>query len=163
MSTPTGGLTLAVRIPSLGKVRIVVSFEHAQLTGRSVVLVTNRVDWSIARILSLYLQRWPTETCYQDSKGPLGFHAYRMRSAEAIGKHGCLVFVAYALWHLTCLPAVPDRTQGLIPTIGDACRQQARALLQQLLVFVHNQLSHGATIEHVFGRLFAKQRGMVLV
>ena len=46
-----------------------------------------------------------------------------MRSAEAIGQHGCLVFVAYALWHLTCLPAVPDRTQGLIHTMGDACRQ----------------------------------------
>jgi hypothetical protein len=25
--------------------------------------------------------------------------------------------VAYALLHLTCLPAVPDRTQGLIHTI----------------------------------------------
>ena len=53
--------TLAVRIPGLGKVRIVVSFEHESLTGRSVVLVTNRVDWSAAKIISLYLQRWPTE------------------------------------------------------------------------------------------------------
>ena len=53
-----------------------------------------------------------------------------MRSTEAIGKHWCLVFVAYSLLHLTCLPAVPDRTKGLIQTIGDACRQQGRALLQ---------------------------------
>jgi DDE superfamily endonuclease len=53
--------TLAVRIPGLGKVRIVVSFEHEQMTGRSLVLVTNRVDWSAAKIISLYLQRWPTE------------------------------------------------------------------------------------------------------
>jgi hypothetical protein len=36
--------TLGVRIPGLGKVRIVVSFEHQALTGRSVVLVTNRVE-----------------------------------------------------------------------------------------------------------------------
>jgi hypothetical protein len=153
--------TLGVRIPGLGKVRIVVSFEHESLTGRSVVLVTNRVDWNAAKIIGLYLQRWPTETFYQDSKGQLGFNAYRMRSAEAIGKHGCLVFVAYSLLHLTCLPAVPDRTKGLIQTIGDACRQQGRALLQQLLVFVHNQLSHGATVDHVFTQLFAKQQGMV--
>ena len=34
--------TLGVRIPGLGKVRLVVSFEHESLTGRSVVLVTNR-------------------------------------------------------------------------------------------------------------------------
>jgi hypothetical protein len=153
--------TLSVRIPGLGKVRIVVSFEHESLTGRSVVLVTNRVDWSTAKIISLYLQRWPTETFYQDSKGHLGFNEYRMRSAEAIGKHWCLVFVAYSLLHLTCLPAGPGRTQGLMQTIGDACRQQGRALLQNLLVFVHDQLSQGLTIDHVFAWLFAKQRGMV--
>jgi hypothetical protein len=86
-----------------------------------------------------------------------------MRSAEAIGKHGCLVFVASSLLHLTCLPAVPDRTKGLIQTIGDACRQQGRALIERLLVFVHDQLSQGATADHVFAQVFAKQRGMVLV
>jgi hypothetical protein len=152
---------LGVRIPGLGKVRIVVSFEHEALTGRSVVLVSNRVDWSAATIMGLYLQRWPTDTFYQDSQGPLGFHAYRMRSTEAIGKHGCLVFVAYSLRHLTCLPAVSDRTQGLIQSMGDACRQQGRAVLQRLLVFVHDQLSRGVKVDHVFAQLFAKQRGMV--
>jgi hypothetical protein len=128
------------------------------LTGRSVVLVTNRVDWSAAKIISLSWQRWPTETFYQDSKGQLGFNAYRMRSAEAIGKHWCLVFVASSLLHLTCLPAVPERTRGLIQTIGDACRQQGRAVIQQLLVFVHDQLSHGVKVDRVFERLFARQR-----
>jgi hypothetical protein len=59
-----------------------------------VVLVTNRLDWTAAKIIGLYLQRWPTETFEQDSKGHLGFNEYRMRSAEAIGKHWCLVFVA---------------------------------------------------------------------
>jgi DDE superfamily endonuclease len=49
-----GCVTLAVRIPGLGKVRIVVSCEHESLTGRSVVLVTNRVDWSAAQIIRLY-------------------------------------------------------------------------------------------------------------
>jgi len=153
--------TLGVRIPGLGKVHIVVSFEHESLTGRSVVLVTNRVDWSAAKIISLYLQRWPTETFDQDSKGPLGFHAYRMRSTEAMGKPWCLVFVAYSLWHLTCLPAVPDRTRSLIRTIGDACRQQGRALIQKLLVFVHDQLSRGASADRVFAQLFTKQRDMI--
>jgi DDE superfamily endonuclease len=155
--------TLTVRVPGLGKVRIVVSFEHESLTGRSVVLVTNRVDWNAAKIIRLYLQRWPTETFYQDSKGHLGFNEYRMRSAEAIGKHWCLVSVAYSLLHLTCLPSVPDRTRGLIQTIGDACRQQGRAVLQRLLMFVHDQLSHGTTIAQVFTQLFAKQQGIILV
>jgi hypothetical protein len=157
-----GCCTLGVRIPGLGKVRIVVSVEPETLTGRQVVLVTNRVDWSAAKIISLYSPRRPTETFDQDGTGPLGCNAYRMRSAEAIGTHGCLVFVAYALLHLTCLPAVPDRTQGLIHTMGDACRQQGRALLQRLLLFVHDQLSQGARIDQVFAQVFAKQQGMVL-
>ena len=54
--------TLGVHIPGLGKVRIVVSFANEDMTGSSVVLVTNRVDWSAAKIIGLYLQRWPTET-----------------------------------------------------------------------------------------------------
>jgi hypothetical protein len=54
------GFTLAVRLPGLGKVRLVVSCEHESLTGRYVVLVTNRADWSAAKIIALYLQRWPT-------------------------------------------------------------------------------------------------------
>jgi hypothetical protein len=161
---PTYGcFTLAVRIPGLGKVRLVVSFEQESLTGRYVVLVTNRLDWSAAKIISLYAQRWPTETFYQDGKGHLGFNEYRMRSAEAIGKHWCLVFVAYSLLHLTCLPAGPGRMRGLIQTIGDACRQQGRVLLQKLLVFVHDQLSQGAPMDEVFAQVFAKQRGMALI
>ena len=53
--------TLAVRLPGLGKVRLVVSFKSAELTGTYVVLVTNRLDWSAQRIITLYLQRWPIE------------------------------------------------------------------------------------------------------
>lgn len=158
---PSWGLTLGVRLAGVGKVRLVVSFAPASLTGRSVVLVTNRGDGSAAQIIGLSLHRWPTAPCDQDSQGPLGFNDDRRRRAEALGNHGCLVFVASSLWPLTCLPAGPDRPQGLMHTLGDACRQQGRALLQKRLVFVHDQLSQGATMDHVFAGLFAKPRGMV--
>ena len=140
-----------------------VSCEPASLTGRAVVLVTNRVAWNAATIMALYWPRWPTDTVDQDGQGPLGFDAYRMRSTEAMGKHWCLVCVAYALWHLTCLPAVPDRTKGLMHTLGDACRPQGRALIPKLLLVVHDQWSHGTTADHVFAQLFVKPRGMVPV
>jgi len=69
--------TLKVRIAGLGKVRIVVSFENEQVTGRYVVLVTNRVDWNAAKIIGLYLQRWPTEISqsYYGSREHLYFTA----------------------------------------------------------------------------------------
>src|SRR5436190_505696 len=58
--------TLAVRLPGLGKVRLVVSFKSAELTGTYVVFVTNRVDWDDQRIIAMYLQRWPIESFYDD-------------------------------------------------------------------------------------------------
>ena len=57
--------SLAVRIPELGKVRLVISFENADLTGTYVTLVTNRADWHAAKIVRTYLLRWPIETFYR--------------------------------------------------------------------------------------------------
>src|SRR3954451_2632467 len=49
--------TLAVRLPGLGKVRLVVSFKNAELTGTYAVLVTNRGDWRAQRIITMDMQR----------------------------------------------------------------------------------------------------------
>jgi hypothetical protein len=153
--------TLVVQIATLGRVRLVISFANADLTGTYAVLVTNQREWSAQKIIATYLQRWPTETFYQDSKGHLGLDAYRMRSAEAIGKHWCLVFVAYSFLHLACL--VPSPIKGSVPvkTIGEACRQQAQALIEKLLLYVHERLIGGQTAEAVFAHVFAKQRELL--
>ena len=150
--------TLAVRIPGLGKVRLVVSFASAELTGTYAVLVTNRVDWHAQRIIALYLQRWPIETFYQDGKTPLGLDEYRMRNAEAIKKHWCLVFVAYSFLHLDCLPPSPTKGSLPIKTIGEACRQQAQALMQAVILYAHEHLQLGQRAQDIFGYLFAKQQ-----
>jgi len=83
-----------------------------------------------------------------------------MRSAEAIAKHWCLVFVAYSFLHLACLP--PPLAQGSVPvrTIGEVCRQQAAALLQRLLLYAHDRILGGVTIEEVMVTLFAKYQGV---
>jgi hypothetical protein len=65
--------TLAVRLPGLGKVRLVVSGKHAELTGPSAVLVSHRGDWHAPRSITRYGQRWPMETFYQDGTGHLGW------------------------------------------------------------------------------------------
>jgi SRSO17 transposase len=153
--------TLTVRAPSLGKVRIVVSYEHADLSGTYVILVTNRVDWSAQKTIATYLLRWPIETFYQDGKEYLGLDAYRMRDAKAIGKHWCLVFTAYSLLHLDCLPPSLEKGQFPIKTIGEACRQQGQALIQKLIVYVNVQLQQGRPIDDIFAYLFAKQQAIL--
>ncbi len=154
--------TRSLQVPGLGKVRLVISFENSELTGTYAVLLSNRTDWSAQKILASYLQRWPIETFYQDSKGPLGLDKYRIRSAEAIQKHWCLVFVAYSLLHLACLPSSLISGSGKlishpIKTIGQVCRQQGQKLIEALIWFAHEQLQQGQPADEVFLRLFAKQ------
>lgn len=150
---------LNLRVSGLGKVRLVVSFDNPDLTGTYAVLITNRCDWTNKQVLETYLQRWPIETFYQDAKGHLGLDEYRMRAADAIQKHWHLVFVAYSLLHLECLPTSPDKRRHARParTIGDVCRQQAQALIQKLILFAHERLQQGQSANQMFAMLFAKQ------
>jgi SRSO17 transposase len=160
--------TLTVRIPGLGKVRLVISYDNADLEGTYAVLVSNRTDGSAKKIVVTYLQRWPIETFYQDSKQQLGLDAYRMRTSEAIKKHGCLVFVAYSLLHLDCLPASSvrgktKRASRPIKTIGEAGRQQGEAVIEAMILYSHDLLQRGQSAAEVFATLFAKQRkGMAI-
>ena len=149
--------SLTVRIPSLGKVRLVISYENGKLTDTYVVLVTNALDWEAKRIISAYLLRWPIETFYQDGKEQLGLDEYLMRDAKAIGKHWCLVFVAYSFLHLDCLPSPLAKAQVPTKSIGEVCRQQARALIELLVIHAHKLLQNGESAKSVFDALFAKQ------
>ena len=160
--------TFCVRIPGLGKVRLVISFSNAQLSGTYAILVTNRTDWSAKQILTKYLLRWPIETFYRDGKQHLGFDEYRVRTLEAIQTHWCLVFVAYSILHLACLPPPPTKgSKGKRPahpiqTIGEVCRQQSQALIEKLILFAHDLLEQGQSAKQVFEQLFAKQQRKVM-
>lgn len=151
--------TMTVRIPSIGKVRIVVSFDNPELQGNSVVLVSNRTDCNAKQIISTYLLRWPIETFYQDGKQLLGLDEYCMRTAQAFQKHWSLVFVAYSLLHLDCLqPSLTTEQRSPNKSIGEATRQQTQSLIQDLILTAHTALNDGQAIAHVFNELFAKQQ-----
>jgi len=151
--------TITVRIPSIGKVRIVISFDNPDLKGNYVVLVTNRTDCNAKRIISTYLLRWPIETFYQDSKQLLGLNDYRMRTAQAFQKHWSLVFVAYSFLHLDCLAAsLTKKQRSPSKSIGQAARQQTQSLIQDLILFAHDALNSGQQAATLFDALFAKQQ-----
>jgi SRSO17 transposase len=160
-TTTYWSFSLVVRIAALGRVRLVISFATAELSGAYAVLVTNQREWSAQKIIATYLRRWPIETFYQDGKGHLGLDAYRMRSAEAIGKHWCLVFVAYSFLHLDCLPPSPTPGHRPLKTIGAACRQQAQALIEALVLYAHERLQLGQRAEDIFAHVFAKQQTLL--
>ena len=53
----------------------------------------------------------------------------------------------------------PSPTKGNLPTqtIGEACRQQAQAFIQALMLHVHDQLQQGLPATDVLAHLCAKQ------
>lgn len=160
--------TGCARVSGLGKVRLVISFDNAQLEGTYAVLISNRTDWSAKQILSKYLQRWPIETFYRDGKQLLGLDQYRTRAFSAVEAHWCLVFVAYSILHLACLPPPSTKGKGKSTanpsqTIGQVCRQQGQALIEELILFAHNLLEQGCSAAQVFSQLFTKQRKEVLI
>ena len=146
-----------VFIPTLGKVRLIISFDNADLQGTCAVLVTNRLSWNAKKIIETYLLRWPIETFYQEAKQQLGLNKYRMRSAEAIQKHWCLVFVAYSFLHLDCLPTSRRKVYKPIKTIGQVIRKQTQKLIEQLLLHSYKLFEQGVNETEVFYQLFAKQ------
>jgi hypothetical protein len=96
----------------------------------------------------------------------LSLEDYRVRSLEAMQAHWCLVFVAYSLLHLACLPP-PSKRPGKRPaapnqSIGAICLQQAQALIQALILFAHDRLQQGRSAATVFQDLFAKQQPEVI-
>lgn len=108
--------------------------------------VTNRPDREVRQIIATYLQRWPIETFYQNGKGHPGPDEYRMRSAQAIRKPRCPVFVAYSFLHPDCLKALLTEGKSSVKTIGESCRRQTRALIQKLILYTHDKLLQGQRI-----------------
>jgi hypothetical protein len=79
-----------------------------------------------------------------------------MRNAAAMGQHWCLGFLAYSLLPLDCLPPSPMQRSLPIKPIGAACRQQAQALIEALILSAHNCLQRGQRAEEVCASLFTK-------
>ncbi len=145
-------------LPSLGKVRLVISYSNAQLEGTYAVLVTNQLSWNAQKILETYLLRWPIETFYRDAKQLLGLGDYRMRQSNAFQKHWTLVFVAYSFLHLDCLSlSSSKKASSPNQTIGEIVRQQTQILIEKLLVHAHQLLSQGLDVTALCTQLFAKQ------
>jgi hypothetical protein len=67
------------------------------------------------------------------------------------------MFVAYSLLHLDCLPLSLHKSRLPTKTIGEACWQQAQALIEALILQTHEHLQ-GQKASEVFARLFAKQQ-----
>ncbi len=149
--------TCTLRIPDVGhKVRIVILWRHRTDREARIVLVTNRVQWEVTRVVRAYRHRWTgTETFHRDGKQQLGMGDCQLRDAEGQTRHMHLVMLAYSL-------LVRQLRQGhayewafrTLTTIGEACRAILRETLRTTLTWaIEHVRTNRCTVEQVVAHL----------
>ena len=147
--------TFTARIPTLGKVRLVICYDKAPGEGRCAVLVTGQLNWEAKKIVTTYANRWSIEVFYKDAKQTLGFSDYQCRSETAIEKHWYLVFCAYSLLKLSVLSApLYENWERHLKTIGVALRRPVRSVIEPWILACHRFLAGGRNPQQVFNLLF---------
>jgi hypothetical protein len=130
--------TCTLRIPDVKhKVRILILWQHRDDAQARIILVTNRIQWEVSRIIRAYRHRWTgTETFHRDGKQQLGMGDCQLRDSEGQTRHMYLVMLAYSL-------LMKQLRQGhayewsfqRLTTIGEACRAMLRETLRTTLTW----------------------------
>ncbi len=144
--------TCTVRIPDVHhKVRIVIIWDHQDDARARIILVSNRIQWEVSRIVGGYRCRWTgTETFHREGKQQLGMGDCQLRDSEGQTRHMHLVMLAYSL-------LMKQLRQGhayewayrKLTTIGEACQAILRETLRTTLNWA---------MEHSANPLWTKER-----
>lgn len=97
------------RLSKLGRVKLVFSRRTKEKSW--IAMATNETRWGAKRVLSQYLNRWPIEVFFKESKQYLGLGDYQMLRFRGIERYLCLVLIAHLL--LTHLGGVAHGAQAL--------------------------------------------------
>jgi hypothetical protein len=83
------------RLSSLGRVKLVFSRRSREKSW--ICMATNATRWGAKRVLSHYLNRWPIEVLFKESKQYLGLGDYQVLRYRGIERYLCLVLIAHLL------------------------------------------------------------------
>jgi hypothetical protein len=141
------------------KLRVVISYDNAQLTGEPRFFVSNKLNWIQAqKILQPYIFRDPIEHFFRDGKQELGFERCQQRKKQAVLRYWELCFVAYTFLELVCQVDYPEgMTPFVFDTIGQKCRSMEMKLLQSFIVRVTNLVLGGGDPKELLNLLTKKR------
>ena len=96
------------RLSKLGRVKLVFSRRAKERSW--ICMATNETRWGALRVLSEYLNRWPIEVLFKESKQYLGLGDYQVLRYRGVERYLHLVLIAHLL--LTHLGASPPGAQA---------------------------------------------------
>jgi hypothetical protein len=144
--------TCSLRIPDVKhKVRLVIIWQDRDDASPRIILVTNRVQWEVTRIVRAYRYRWTgTETFHRDGKQQLGLGDCQLRDSGGQTRHMYLVLLAYSLLMRQLRQGhAYEWAYQKLTTIGEACRAMLRETLRTTLTWA---------IEHVTDNAWSMER-----
>lgn len=118
--------------------RIVILWPRWNSATPCKILVTNRTQWEINRILRVYRHRWRgTECFHRDGKQHLGMGDCQLRKGRGQTRHMYLVFLAHSVM-MRQMRQRRARAWALerLTTIGQGCRAVMRQTLRQTIDWV---------------------------
>jgi hypothetical protein len=121
-----------VKIKFWKKLRMVISYDNAELEGEPKYFLSNKLNWVQAqKILQLYMLRDPIEHLFRDEKQELGLEDCQQRKKQAVLKFWELSFVAHTFLEMGLKVDYPEGMP--VPrneTIGQKTRFMEMKLLQ---------------------------------
>jgi len=128
--------TCTLRIPDVQhKVRVVILWPSREAANPRIILVSNRVQWEVTRVVRVYRHRWTgTETFHRDGKQQLGLGDCQLRTREGQTRHMYRVMLAYSLLMRQLRQGhAYEWAYQKLTTIGEACRAILRETLRTTL------------------------------
>jgi DDE superfamily endonuclease len=146
-----------MRIPAVHhKVKVVFLWNEHKDEAPVKILVSNRIQWDINRILHVYRYRWTgTETFHRDGKQELGLGACQLRDSTGHDRHVYMVMLAYSLLMQRLQQGRAwEWSEHKLTTIGQACRAVLRETLRRTLEWTLEHFNqYGWTVERIVDHL----------
>jgi hypothetical protein len=92
-------------VHNVGRVLAVFSTNEQPQAGQKVeakkILLSNRIDWDAARVVSAYAARWQIEVFFREMKSDLGLSNYRVRDFREVEGwvQACAIAFCYLEWY----------------------------------------------------------------
>ena len=136
--------TCTLRLPGVNHpLRIVILWNQRRDSAPCKILVSNRVNWEVTRVLRVYRRRWTgTETFHRDGKQELGMGDCQLRDGQGQTRHMYLVMLAYSLLvRQLRQSSAKEWAFRRLTTIGEACRAVLNETLRSTLEWALRQVA----------------------